>query len=149
MPGASAHIGKQFGRQDVEALFRHRLGTAGFGIGIAQACVVEIRRTGLALLFVEVAGQVFRNEAVEQHAEHVGLEIPSIDAAAQIVGDAPDGLVQFRAFVFFVVVRHLVLQSFLFRDLCRQEQQQRIIWRDLETETAIVPGCRLIERIDE
>lgn len=103
MPGAGPHIGKEFGRQDVEALFRHRLGPAEFGIGVAQAGVVEIGNPGLAFLFVEKAGQVLRDEAVEQHAEHVGLEVPAIHAAAQIVGNAPDGLVQFRPFVFFVL----------------------------------------------
>jgi hypothetical protein len=29
--------------------------------------------------------------------EHVGLEVPAVDAAAQVVGDPPDGLVQLGA----------------------------------------------------
>ncbi len=94
------------------------------------------------------AGEILGDETIEQHAEHVALEVPAVHAAAQVVGDAPDGLVQLGAFGFFVVC-HLTVQLFLLGDLCRQEQQQRIIRRGLETEAAIVPGGPLIERIDE
>ena len=55
-------------------------------------------------MLVDVAGQVLRDEAVEQHPQNVGLEIPAIDAAAQIVGDPPDSLVQLGALGFLVVV---------------------------------------------
>ena len=34
MPGAGAHVGKQFGRKDVKAFFLHRLGATEFGIVI-------------------------------------------------------------------------------------------------------------------
>jgi hypothetical protein len=52
---------------------------------------------GLPLRTVQVVGQILGDEAVEQHPEDVGLEIPAIDGATQVVGDAPDGLVEFGA----------------------------------------------------
>ena len=72
--------------------------------------VVEVGVAGLALLLVEVGGEVLGDEAVEQHAEHVGLEVPAVDAAAQVVGDAPDGLVQLGAFDLFYPHRQRVCQ---------------------------------------
>ena len=67
-------------------------------MGVCQIAVVKIRTARAALLLVEVVGQVLRDKAVEQHAKNVGLEVPAIDAATQVVGDAPDGFVQFGAF---------------------------------------------------
>ncbi|SFD87353.1 hypothetical protein SAMN05428977_1001139 [Nitrosomonas sp. Nm166] len=99
-----ANTGKQVRRQDIETLFLHRLQATELGIGIAERGVVEIRAACLALLLVEIAGQVLRDEAIEQHAEHIALEVPSIHAVAQIVGDAPDGLVELGALGFFVVI---------------------------------------------
>ena len=106
LAGASAHVGEQLRGQDVEALFLHRLGAAEFGVLVAEGGVVEIGVAGASLLLVEVAGEVLGDETVEQHAEHVALEVPAVHAAAQVVGDAPDGLVQLSAFGFFAVVRH-------------------------------------------
>jgi hypothetical protein len=31
---------------------------------------------------------------MEEHAEHIALEIPAVHATAQVIGDAPDGLVE-------------------------------------------------------
>lgn len=75
-----------------------------FRIGIIERGRVEIRAASLTFLPVQVGGEVFRDEAVEQHTEHVGFEVPSVDAAVQVVGDAPDGFVQFRALG--VVIRY-------------------------------------------
>jgi hypothetical protein len=69
MPGPRPDVGEQCGRQDVEALFPDRLGTAVFCVVVAEAGIVETLLTGgAALLLVEVAGEVLRDEAVEQHA---------------------------------------------------------------------------------
>ena len=89
-----ADVDEQVAGQDVEALLRHRLRPTVLSLRVGQVGVVEVRVAGLALLLVEVRRQVLGDEAVEQHAEHVALEVPAVDAAAQIVGDAPDGLVQ-------------------------------------------------------
>jgi hypothetical protein len=91
-------------REDVEAFFLHRFGATEFGIGIVEHRVVEARIARIAFLYVQVGGKVLRDESVEQHAEHVGLEVPSVHAAAQIVGDTPDGLVEFSAFGFSIVI---------------------------------------------
>ena len=64
------------------------------GILVGQLHIVKVRVASLALLLVEVCGEVLRDEPIEQHAEHVALEVPAVYGAAQIVGDAPDGLVQ-------------------------------------------------------
>ena len=42
---------------------------------------------------VDVHREVLGDEAVEEHAEHVGLEVPAVHTSAQVVRDAPDGLV--------------------------------------------------------
>ncbi len=106
VPGAVAHIGEKFAGKDVEAFFPDRFGAAELRIGIGQASIVKGRVACAPLLFVEIAGQVFRDEPVEQHAEHVALEIPPIDAAPQVIGDAPDGLVQLGTFNFPGVAHH-------------------------------------------
>ncbi|MNC64889.1 hypothetical protein D3C75_1151250 [compost metagenome] len=98
MAGTLAHIDEQVRRQNVETLFLNRFVPAHDSVGVCQIAVVKIRTTRAALLFVEVVGQVLRDEAVEQHAEHISLEVPAIDAATQVVCDAPDGFVQFGAF---------------------------------------------------
>ena len=91
-------------REDVEALLGDRLLAAELGVRVAEARRSRSPGARLALLLVEVGGEVLRDEAVEQHAEDVGLEVPAVDAAAQVVGDAPDGLVQLGAFGFLGVV---------------------------------------------
>ena len=90
--------------KDVEALLVDRLLAAELGLGVAQRRVVEVRVAGLALRLVEVGGEVLGDEPVEEHAEHVGLEVPAVDAAAQVVGDPPDGLVQLCALGFLALL---------------------------------------------
>ena len=46
---------------------------------------------------VDVGGQVLGNKPVEQHAEDIALEVPAIDRTTQVVGDAPDRLVELGA----------------------------------------------------
>jgi hypothetical protein len=52
---------------------------------------------------VDVVGEIFRDIAVEKHAQDVLLEIPAIDGTAQVVGDVPDGSVKFGALLVIVV----------------------------------------------
>ena len=96
-----ADIVEQFRRQDVEALLGDGDGPTDFGRAIGQLRIVEIRVTGRPLLLVDVVGQVLRDEAVKQHSEHVRLEVPAVNAAAQVVRDPPDGLVDLSTLGFF------------------------------------------------
>ena len=80
--------------QDVKALLLHRLLTTELGIGVAQVAVVEVGVASLPLGCVEVCSQVLGDEPVEQHPKDVSLEVPSVDTAAKVVGDSPDGLVK-------------------------------------------------------
>ena len=43
---------------------------------------------------VDIIGDVLRNEAVEQHAKHILLEVPSVHAVAQVLRYSPYRLVQ-------------------------------------------------------
>ena len=97
MAGLLADVGEQVLREDVEALLLDRLLAAELRVGIRQVAVVEALVARQPLLLVEVGGQVLGDEAVEEHPEHVGLEVPAVDAAAQVVGDPPDGLVELCA----------------------------------------------------
>src|SRR5574343_262578 len=45
----------------------------------------------------DVGRKVFADEAIEQGAEYVLLEIPAVDGAAHIVGDLPNAALQFCA----------------------------------------------------
>ena len=45
-------------------------------------------------MVVEVVGEVFRDEAIEECAENILLEVPTVDASAEVVGDLPDRLVE-------------------------------------------------------
>jgi hypothetical protein len=54
----------------------------------------------------DVAGEVFADEAIEQRAEHVLLEVPAIDGATDIVGDLPDAGVAVRRVVVCCVMWH-------------------------------------------
>lgn len=40
--------------------------------------------------------QVLGDEAVELHAKHISLEVPTIDRPTQVVCNTPNRLVQFR-----------------------------------------------------
>ena len=47
------------------------------------------------LVLVEVVSEVLGDESIEKCAEYVLLEVPTIDASAEVVGDLPDRLVEF------------------------------------------------------
>lgn len=62
--------------------------------------VVEVGIARSALLLVDVSRQVLRDEPVEQHPQYIRLKVPPIDATAQVIGNAPDGLMKFGTFGF-------------------------------------------------
>ena len=47
---------------------------------------------------MDVVADIFRDKAIEDGAKDIGLEFPAIDAASQVVGYLPDGLMQFSTF---------------------------------------------------
>lgn len=51
----------------------------------------------------DVADQVLGDEAIEQVGQHVLLEIPAVDGAANVVGDVPDLTLEYCA---LFVARH-------------------------------------------
>ena len=106
MRGVAAHVLEKVGGQDEEALLIHRLPQRHRSIGIGEVGVVEVDVAGRMLALVDIGGQVLRDEPVEQHAQHIALEVPAIDAAAQVVRDAPDGLVQLCTFGFLRRLSH-------------------------------------------
>ena len=59
-----------------------------------QEAVVEVRVPGLALAGVDVLGEVLRDEPVEKKTQDVGLEVPSVHAPTQVVGNPPDRTVK-------------------------------------------------------
>ena len=91
--GTLTDVLEQLGREDVEALLLDRLFASELGLCVAEPVVVEARVACFAFALVDVGGEVLGDEPVEQHAEHVGLEVPAVDGAAEVVRDAPDGLV--------------------------------------------------------
>ena len=96
----ATNVDEQLARQNVEALLPNGLGPAELCLTVAEVGVVEGRVAGLALVFVEVGGEVLRDESVEQHPEYVLLEVPAVDAAPEVVRDSPDRLVQLSALRF-------------------------------------------------
>ena len=102
----SAHVPKQVRGTNKEALFLDDAFTRRFRILVAKGRVIEGRglfrgstfgEDRLALRGVHVVRQVLRDEAVEQEAQDVALEVPPVHAAAQVVGDTPDRLMQLRS----------------------------------------------------
>jgi len=85
---------KELAREDEEALLLDRLGAAVLGVSVAEVLVVEGFVACGTLLPVEVRREVLGDEAVEEHAEDVALEVPAVDAAAEVVGYPPDRFVE-------------------------------------------------------
>ena len=103
---ARPHVAKQVGGTDKEPLLPDDGLTLTFRICIAQGRIVEgisllgastFGQNPVTLRAVHVIRQILRDEAVEQESEDVALEVPPIHAAAQVIGDAPDRLMQLRS----------------------------------------------------
>lgn len=89
-----AHVVEQVPRGDEEALLLNDAVAGAFGVGVRQEAVVEVLVSSLALAGVDVLGEVLGDEPVEKKAQDVGLEVPSVHAPAQIVGNLPDRTVK-------------------------------------------------------
>ena len=63
------------------------------GASAALVCAVLVSPLLTAAL-IEVVGEVLGDEAIEKCAEYVLLEVPTIDASAEVVGNLPDRLVE-------------------------------------------------------
>lgn len=98
------HAGEQLAREDEEALLLDSVLAPSSCFPVRKRRVVEV---WVVLLFGEVIAKVLSDGAVEQHAEHVLFEVPSIDAASQVFGNGPDVLVQLCALRLFRYLRQL------------------------------------------
>ena len=76
------NVNEKLTREDIETLLRDRLPTAELCFCVAQHGVVEICVAGLAFPRVDIRGEILRDEPVEEHPQHVALEVPPVDAAA-------------------------------------------------------------------
>ena len=91
--GMFSHIAKQLAGVD-----KVSLGFDGIGFNLRRDNAV--RQFGIINALVarfDVAGEVLTDKAIKQRAEHVLLEVPAIDGAADIVGDLPDLTLYFGA----------------------------------------------------
>ena len=85
--GRTHHLREELRGIDEIALFaRHGVDELGIHLAVGIFCVVLI---GIAAF--HVGGKIFADVAVEEGAEHKLFEVPAVDSAAHIVGDAPNG----------------------------------------------------------
>lgn len=61
-----------------------------------DCCFVHVEIVGRAI-GIDILHEVFADEAIEEGAENVLLEVPSIYGSSHVVGDAPDGSMEFVA----------------------------------------------------
>lgn len=65
----------------------------GFWVDI---CFVHVEIVGRAI-GIDILHEVFADKSIEEGAEDVLLEVPSIYGSSHVVGDAPDGSMEFVA----------------------------------------------------
>lgn len=61
-----------------------------------DCCFVHVEIVGRAI-GIDILHEVFADEAIEEGAEDVLLEVPSIYGSSHVVGDAPDSSMEFVA----------------------------------------------------
>lgn len=61
-----------------------------------DCCFVHVEIVGRAI-GIDILHEVFADESIEEGAEDILLEVPSIYGSSHIVGDAPDGSMEFVA----------------------------------------------------
>lgn len=61
-----------------------------------DCCFVHVEIVGRAI-GIDILHEVFADEAIEEGAEDILLEVPSIYGSSHVVGDAPDGSMEFVA----------------------------------------------------
>ena len=103
---AGAHVLEKLAREDEEALRPDEVAACAFRVGVAQRGVTEVRIARRALVTIDVGRKVFGDVAVEQHAQDILLEVPSVHAPAQVVGDAPDRPVKLRPLLLLDIQIH-------------------------------------------
>ena len=112
--GLGAHILEQLRRQDEKALGFHQICPRFLGFGVGELGVVKISIARRNLVGVDIAGQVFGYVAIEHDAQNIGLEVPAVDAASQIIGNGPNGAVELVPLLLFLVVSHIRCPPMLF-----------------------------------
>jgi len=91
--GGRSYLGKQLTGVDEIAL-----GLDGVVFDLSgDDAVGQLGIVDAVVTAFDVTGKVFADEAIEQGAEHVLLEIPAVDGATDIIGDLPDAALQFGA----------------------------------------------------
>ena len=88
------HVLEELGRQDEVALLLCGALARPLCVIVREGRVREVWVSGLVLARVNVLGEVLRDEAAEEEAEDVGLEVPAVHRAAHLVRDSPDCLVE-------------------------------------------------------
>ena len=87
-------IREQLRGQDEVAHILEKIGASRLGIIVGKLGIGEGGVARLVLAGIDVLGKVLGNEAVEQEAEDIRLEVPAVHRAAHFVCNSPDGLVK-------------------------------------------------------
>jgi len=111
--GTLPHILKEFARQDKKSLSLDHIFPDLFGLGIGKLGVVKVGVPCFVFPLIDVVSKVFGDIPVEQHAKHILLEIPAIDAAPQVVSNIPDCLIEFGTLLFTAVWLYLFIILFM------------------------------------
>ena len=109
---AAADAAKQLAWQDEKALGLDEIVSGLLRVVVRKLGVVKRCVARFALAVVDVICKVLGNVTVEQHTEHILLEIPAVHAPAQIVCNAPDRAVQLVPLLLFSIVCHKNALSF-------------------------------------
>ena len=99
-------IGKQLAGEDEEALGGDQVLPGLLGILIGEEGIVKPLVACFLFSLVDVIGKVFGDVSVKQHTQDVLLKVPAVYAAPQVVGNGPNGAVEFLAFLFLFMIRH-------------------------------------------
>ena len=59
------------------------------------------------LAFIYVVRKIFRYVTIKEHPQHILLEVPTINAPPEIIGNPPYYAVQLGPFLFLFVICHL------------------------------------------
>lgn len=104
--GAFGHVHKQLAGVDEVAL-----GLDGIVTNVGgNHCIVQGSVVHAVVPALNVVGKVLADEAIEQSAQHVLLEVPSIDGTPYFVGNGPNAALQFCA---LLLASHIVVVGFL------------------------------------
>ena len=102
--GVLRHVAEQLRGQDEVALVLGDAGAGRLGVPVAHRGIAEVGIARLMLALVDELAEVLRDEPVEEEAQDIRLEVPSVHGPADAVRDAPDRLVQL---CLLVLARHV------------------------------------------